>query len=135
MADLTITSDNVAQEEENVVLQPAEFGETVTKGQAVYKKSDNKWWLANSTDDTKPAQGIVMMAQSANGHGQVATAGKINIGATLTQGAQYVSSAATDGGVAPESDLVTGNKIHEIGRAASTSVLELRFWASDISKP
>lgn len=122
MSDLTITSTSVV----NVSSQTGNgiAGEAITAGQAVYlKSSDSKLWKAQCDGTTEEGTPIGVALNGAS-VGQPVTyargGGRINIGATTVKTTTYVLSA-TAGGVCPQADLLSTNKIVRIGHAIDTA--------------
>lgn len=120
MADLSITAANVQPGTGTVILGTA--GETITAGQAVYlKASDGRLWLAQA-DGTAAEADVVGIALNGGAAGQpvhYAADGTLTIGATTVKTTAYVLSAAA-GGICPQADLVSTNKIVYLGYATST---------------
>ena len=127
MADLTITAANlsIAVDTGTKIVQ---FGESVSAGEPVYKKTaDSKYWLAQADDDAEVlADGIAITAGAADSYGVIVVSGTLNMGAILTSGQLYVVSA-TAGGIAPRGDLIATNRLTHLGTATSTSVLEVKI--------
>jgi hypothetical protein len=120
MADLTITAANVVVAT-SVALDKNSFaGETITAGQAVYKKSsDSKWWKAQADGTAEESgvgvsYGIAVTGASAGQFIVVCTGGGTVTLGTGTAGTLYVVSA-TAGGIAPIADLVSTNKLTILG--------------------
>jgi hypothetical protein len=119
MADLTVTPGNVLFTSGTKITGTA--GAAITAGQAVYEDStaSNALKLAQA-DGTAAEVAAVGIALHAAGSGQpLVYAGQgsvINIGATTSTATTYVVSA-TAGGVAPQADLVSTNKITRLGYA------------------
>jgi len=130
MADLSITAANVklSGTAGAATTKTVTFGETVTNGQAVYKKSsDGKYWLADNDVALGAAAdvaGIALVGNSADGVGVIVTAGPMVIGATVTDGMNYVLSSTT-GAIAPVADLGSSDYIVSLGHAISTTVLHV----------
>ena len=102
-------------------------GAAVTAGQAVYQNSsDSKFYLAQCDGTTAEATvyGIALNNAAAGQYLTVQTGGDITIGATVTVGTTYVVSANA-GGIAPQADLVSTNKLSYIGYGKTTSVLTI----------
>lgn len=122
----------------NSVVRLAVYGGTVSAGQPVYEDSDGKYQIAdaNTTEAAAAASAIALTPGVLDGYGVIATRGAvILVGATLTVGEAYVVSD-TAGGIKPESDAkTTGDYITELGRASSSSQLELNFNATGIQEP
>lgn len=117
MADLTVTATSVVNV--SASLGNGIAGEAITAGQAVYlKPSDSRLWKAQcdgTTDEGNPV-GIALNGGSAGQTITYAASGEINIGATTAKTTTYVLSA-TAGGIAPQADLVSTNKIVRMGYA------------------
>lgn len=119
MADLTVTAASVLWT--SGTKETGIAGASVTAGQAVYidTANSNVLKLAQSDGTTleAAAAGIALHAAGTGqplvyaGNGSV-----INIGATTTKATTYMVSAAA-GGVAPQADLVSTNKITRLGYA------------------
>lgn len=136
MADLSITAASVALTSDTTYAL-VQVGEAVTQGQPGYlKSSDNKYYKAdaNVTSAEANALGIFMTPASTDGYAVFATAGNVNLGATLTVGQVYVVSV-TAGGIAPYSDLSTGHYVTILGVAVTAALLDLVPNASGIVKP
>jgi hypothetical protein len=118
MADLTVTAASVLWTSGSKISGIA--GATVTAGQAVYLDSVTSTLKLAQADGTAAEAAAVGIALHAAGAGQplvYADQGSIiNIGATTTKATTYVVSA-TAGGVAPQADLVSTNKIVRLGYA------------------
>lgn len=105
-------------------------GETITAGQCVYLKSSTDEWMKAQADGTAEEAGSGVdlgIALHASLDGQplaVQTSGTITIGATPTVGVMYCVSA-TAGGICPQADLVSTNKISFIGQGATSTTLNL----------
>lgn len=137
MADLTITAANVKVKGSTTTVQLVQVGETVTQGQSGYlKSSDSKYWKADAdlSAEAAAATGIFMTPAATDGYALIATGGPIDIGATLTQGEIYVVSG-TAGGVCPEADLSSAERVTIVGVAADASTLNLNFLATGIAIP
>jgi hypothetical protein len=137
-ADLTITAANVKATSQTATIARVKFGETVTQGQAVrlddatgeYMKAD-----ADAGSDAAAAVvGITLTPGGDNEYGYIISQGTLNIGATLTVGEIYVLSG-TAGGVCPEADLATGDRVTVIGVATSTSIISVKPFASTAVVP
>lgn len=122
MADITITAANVLFTSGNKLTGVA--GASVTAGQAVYLDSAAgtlKLAQCDGTAAEADAVGIALHAAGTNqpltyaAHGSV-----INIGGTTAKTTTYMVSAAA-GGVAPQADIVSTNKITRLGYATDTA--------------
>jgi hypothetical protein len=117
MADLTVTAASVV----NVTAQIAYglAGETITAGQAIYiKSSDGKLWKAqcDGTAEEGAPTGVSLNGGAVGQTIAYATNGAIVIGATTVKTTTYVLSAAA-GGICPQADLVSTNRIVRVGHA------------------
>ncbi len=127
MADISVTAASVLQVTgSSPLILPAGAGVTLTQGMAVYVDSaTNTLKKAIITDaNTANVVGITLGAASPGQYCPYQTSGDITIGGTMTQGQTYVVSPNA-GGVAPVSDLSSGNFVKIIGVAKSTTVLSL----------
>jgi hypothetical protein len=121
MADLTITAASVlfTSGTKNTGIA----GVSTTAGQCLYLDStDSKLKLAQAdgTAAEATAVGIALHAAGANQPLTYAGPGSIiNIGATTAKTTTYVVSAAA-GGIAPQADLVSTNRITRLGYATAT---------------
>lgn len=137
MADLSITAANVLKSTTSST-DRGTAGATITAGQPLYKDSTDGYRL-------KPAIGTSVAASACVGvslHGasdeqpiEYTTEGPYTAGATLTVGQTYVVSASAAGGIAPISDLTTGNYPTILGVATTAAVLKLKINASGVAKP
>lgn len=121
MADLTITAANVIKTSTTSVVTGV-AGATITAGQSVYLDSTTstiKLAQADGTAAEVAAVGIALHAALTGQPVSYATGGPINIGATTAKTTTYMVSA-TAGGVAPQADLTSGQRICELGYATAT---------------
>lgn len=133
MADLTVTAASVINATSGgSQVGTGIAGETITAGQPLYvKSSDSKLWKAQCDGTTEEATvvGIALTGAAANqAVAYAANGGTINIGATTVKTTTYVLSA-TAGGICPQADLVSTNKIVRIGHATDavgTLLLDIR---------
>lgn len=120
MADLTITAASVLQGTSEVGHGTA--GETITAGQSLYTKAaDGRLWKAQCDTTDAEATGVVI-ALNGGGAGQTISYtrnGPMNIGATTAKTTTYCLSA-TAGGICPQADLVSTNRIVRVGHATAT---------------
>jgi hypothetical protein len=122
MADLTITAASVLYTSGPKV-SSYNAGAAVTAGQGVYLDSTTSTLKLAQSDGTAAEADAVGIALHAAGTGQpltyAATGAVINIGATTAKTTTYVV-ATTAGGVAPQADLTSGNRIVRLGHATAT---------------
>ncbi len=126
MADITVTAGSVLRSSGDVVTAyPA--GAAITAGQALYfDSSTNSWKLCDNDSATAAVRVFAGIALNTAGTSQplhVQTSGVITIGATVAVGTVYTTSA-TAGGIAPSSDLSTGEYTSIIGVALTTGTIE-----------
>jgi hypothetical protein len=116
MTDLVITPANVEQGE-GAVLRTGIAAVAITAGQVLYRLSDGTLGLAdadNATAAIRKAVGVAVNNAAAGQPVSYQTAGRINIGASVTQGEIYVLSGAA-GGICPEADLGVGEEVVILG--------------------
>ncbi len=121
MADLTVTAASVLFT--SGTKQDGVAGASITAGQVLYLDSSTTTLKLAQADGTAAEADAVGIALNAAGTGQPVVYAKqgsvINIGATTAKTTTYVVSA-TAGGVAPQADLVSTNKIVRLGYATAT---------------
>lgn len=103
-------------------------GVTITAGQSLYKDLSNAGKLALADADVEASsifEGIALHAALAEQPIEYATAGLIEIGATVAVGQFYVVST-TAGGIAPYSDLASGDYPSAIGFGMTTARIDIR---------
>lgn len=119
MADLTITAANVLKVG-TLGIKTGIAGATITAGQAVYLDSATGTLKLAQCDGTAAEADVVGVAlHGATANQPLTYAGDgatINIGGTTSKATTYMVSAAA-GGVAPQADLVSTNRIAQIGYA------------------
>lgn len=117
MADITVTAASVVPIA--ATIQSGIAGETITAGQSLYvKAADGKLWKAKSSGTAEEATfaGIALNGAAVNQTVSYAGDGSLNIGGTTAKTTTYVVSA-TAGGIAPQADLVSTNRISYVGYA------------------
>lgn len=138
MADLTITAANVGlTDSSTVTYQLVTYGETITQGQPLYlNTSDNEYYKAdaNASSTTAAAAGIALTPGGNGEKGIIVTSGYMDLGATMTVGQTYCVSA-TAGGIAPISDLTTGDYPCILGIAETAGKIKLNIQVSAAAKP
>jgi hypothetical protein len=122
MADLTVTAASVLFTSGSKI-SSYNAGAAVTAGQAVYLDSTTSTLKLAQADGTAAEADAVGIALHAAGTGQplsyAATGSVINIGATTAKTTTYVVSA-TAGGIAPQADLISTQRIVRLGHATAT---------------
>lgn len=132
MADITVTATSVLPGSGAAVDRTGYFGEAVTAGQSVYKKSsDTKWYKAQADGTAEesgasPALGlgVALNGGAAGQPAAVQTSGPITIGGTVVPATVYVVST-TYGGIAPDADLVSTNRLTVLGYGISATQIQL----------
>jgi predicted transcriptional regulator len=122
MADLTITATSVVPGS-GATIASGIAGETILAGQSVYiKTADGKLWKAKSSGTVEEATcaGIAVNGGSVGQTVSYVTDGIMTIGATTAKTTTYMVSA-TAGGVAPQADLISTNKISIVGYATDAA--------------
>lgn len=135
MADLSITPGTVVIDKtESYVIDPGTWaGATIVAGQPVYKDSadsdDLKLADADLSESAADAYGIALVGASDGQPCPVLRKGLVTLGgAAVAVGTRYVVSA-TAGGVAPESDLITGDYDTTVGKGNSATKISVDFTA------
>lgn len=133
MAAISITPANVGVGSDTVTKR-VRFGETVTQGEVVYKKSDDsRYWLADSSTATlAAAEGIALTGGGAGEYGLIAKSGDIDIGGTVAVGAVYTVGSVS-GEIHPDSDLGSGEYLTILGYGKTTSTILIDINATEIA--
>lgn len=135
MADITVTPANVIVST-GATKVDGTFGEAVTAGAALYKKStDSEWYLAQADSATEDDLVGIALDGGANAQpGFIQTRGNITIGGTVAIGQVYVVSALY-GKIAPWSDLVATNYVTIVGIGISATVIQLTPQTTGVQIP
>ena len=137
-ADLSITAANVKATGSSAKITRVKYGETITQGQAVYRlEADGEHYKADADVGNNAAAAVVGIALTPGGDGEygyILTEGPVTIGATMTVGEIYVLSG-TAGGICPEGDLASLDRVTILGVATSTTVLSVNFFATTAIVP
>ena len=126
MADATITASSVIPDDA-ATIEYGTGGAAITHGQVCYKDTqDDKWKLAqhDGTAEEAGTSGLGVAVSECLADGQqvaVVTAGNIAM-STLAAGVTYCASANA-GGMAPDSDVGTGDYKSVVGVATTTANL------------
>lgn len=126
MAALVQTAANVGIGGSNTQISRAQAGEAVTQGNSVYlKTSDKKYWKADAdTAAEAVVAGMVMTPAGADGWFVLATDGPVITGGTMTVGVDYYLHTGA-GGMGLIGELTTGDFATRLGKAITTTVLDL----------
>jgi hypothetical protein len=136
MAVLSITAANVKKVAGSTVTDEGIAGVTITAGQALYKNLTNAAKLALADADTEATsifEGIALHAALADQPIEYATAGLIDIGATVTVG-EFYTIHTTEGGIGPYADLASGDYPSAVGFGVTTGRIEIRRNNSRVAK-
>ena len=141
MADFSITATNVVAPLSSSGQPPKTAGvagETITAGQALYRKSaDSKLWKAQC-DGTAEEASFVGIAINGATAGQTVTyvaSGSLTMGSAFAAAGKTVVVSSTAGGIAPIADLTTGNYLSIVGYTTSASVLEVKPEVRGVTVP
>lgn len=129
MAALTVTAASVVKGTTSAVkTRDGILGATVTAGQPLYlDTADNRLKVCDADSATALARTFWGIALNGGASGQPCVgqfAGPITIGATVAIGVVYVLST-TAGGIAPTTDLATGNYTNVLGVGISATQIDL----------
>lgn len=136
MAELTQTAANVGlTDSAGAVIQKVTYGEAITQGNVVYKKTaDSEYYKADAdAADTASADGIALTAGGDSEEGVIITSGPVDVGATLTVGTSYYLGT-TAGAIGLESDLSTGDFPTYLGNAIAADTLDLQINVGTVAK-
>jgi len=136
MADLSITAANVVAGATGRQ-DTGTAGESVTAGQVTYHDTadDNHLKKASNASATLAKVKGIALNNAADGQPiTVHTSGPLDLGATLTVGENYVVSD-TAGGIAPISDLGSGDYVSILGVATAADEIEIQILNSEAAKP
>jgi hypothetical protein len=133
MADLT--TGTIKATSNSVIEGPVQFGEACDPGELVYlKSSDSKYWLAvNAAEATAELKGLVVLGNSADGYGFIATGGEWDIGATLTATETYMASS-TAGKIHAPADLASSEYRSDIGTGKTTALMTVAIKNTGVAK-
>lgn len=137
MSDIAITASGVvAQAGASKSLYYVTSGNAaITAGQSCYVNSAGYLTTAKAdASGTQVATGIALDNASQNQPCQVCTGGSLLLAGTsgMVQGAAYVVSAANTGGIAPISDLTSGQYTSLLGIATSPTTLNVSLLAPGV---
>ena len=105
----------------------------ITQGQVV--KMDGTLAQANDVDQAA-LLGVALNAANVGQPVDVAVGANVGVGtAAVVAGELYVLSAATPGGIAPFSDLTTGQFQSILGFAPDANTITLEPWVSGLARP
>ncbi len=138
MADISVTQSAVKAANSDTVKTTGTSGEAINIGQSVYvKPSDGKVYKADANDATASANLAGVALTNAQGADQpvIYGTGDITFNSALTIGQVYVASAANTGGIAPVSDLASGDYVGVLGVATSATTLKVTLIPTGAAKP
>jgi hypothetical protein len=134
MADIVITSANVIPVSSDAT-NAFEYGianAAINAGQSVYYEPTTGLYglfdADSATASVHTLRGVAVSTAAATGSAVVVqTAGSVSYGAVLTKAVAYGGGAGTAGSISPAVDQSTGDYIHILGIATTTSVLNLKI--------
>ena len=136
MADVTISGSPKAPATGAAGVRYAEAGAAITAGQAIYLDSTDgntaKPADANLSSAAAAAVGVSLTGAADGEQVAYVVSGDFELGGTLVKGTTYILSA-TAGGIAPDSDAVSGWYKTILGVASSTTNLTLSVNATGIT--
>lgn len=141
MSDISFTAANVVAVEDkgiNPVILPVTLGATGTAGQAVYEDGadGDQAKPADATTAAKAAAvGILLNGGADEQPGFVLSEGVLDFGGGITPGVIYVVSPNVAGGIAPSTDLGSGDYVTTLGVGISSREIYVRINASGVAKP
>lgn len=122
----------------NTVAKNVKYGATIAAGNPLYldsADSEHKLADANASEATANVKGIAITPGVDGGYGLIATSGSIIlVGTTMVVGETYYAGP-TAGQIIPSGDLTTGDRVTQLGIAATTTQLDLIIRATGIVKP
>lgn len=135
MADVTVVANDVEIQGPCQIDASTRAGETLTPGQAVYLKTDGKYWKADAGAAlTAKAVGVAITDAIADQEVVVVKSGQVDLGATLTVGTVYVVSG-TAGGIAPVGDTPSSEYLTILGWATAADELYLNIINTGVTIP
>jgi hypothetical protein len=134
MADLSITNSSVAPAT-NATNNTGTAGATIVQGKAVYISGTQVLLAQSNAGGTASVYGIALNSAYPGQPIEVQIGGTCTIGATVVVGQTYVLSAANAGGIAPITDLATGNYVSIIGIGTSTTTIQINLQNSGVTHP
>lgn len=125
MADLVVTAANVVKGA-GAVTATGIAGESITQGEAVYKKAaDNEYYSTTAFTAAEAVfAGIALCAAASDQPIVIQTEGSIDIGATVTVGTVYCLSEA-GGGICPNADLIASDYCTMVGVGTAADTIKL----------
>lgn len=136
MADVSVTAASVVKTTTTLISEGIAGG-TVTAGQPVYSDSTDSNKLKAADADvqaTSVAVGIALHGAAAGQPLKYATSGNLTFNSCFTVGGIYVVST-TAGGIAPDTDLASGDYVTILGIATTATNLNIKINASETAKP
>lgn len=136
MADVSVTAASVVKTSTTTILEGT-AGATITAGQPLYKDSADSYKLKLADADVLASSVCVGLSLHGASSGQplkYATRGDVTFNSAFTVGQVYVASVNA-GGIAPYSDLASGDYVSILGVATTATNLKLGILSSSIAKP
>ena len=135
MADISVTGGSVIIGETGVQ-DHGIAGASITRGQTLYKDSSDSDKLKAAITTTAATAACVGIALNQASSGQplaYCRAGAINPGGTVAVGTVYIVSLNA-GGIAPITDVLTGQFVTVIGVGTATNTIDVSLHASGVAK-
>lgn len=118
-----------------LIIGPVRYGATIAAGSPVYlDESDSKYKLAdaNASTATAAVRGIAITSGVDGDYGYLAKGGGVVlVGTTMSVGETYYIGP-TAGQITPDADLTTGDRVSQLGTAASATQLDLSIKSTGI---
>lgn len=136
MADVSVTAASV-QKTSTTIVQEGTAGGTITAGMPLYSDSTASGKLKAADADVQASSVCVGISLHGAADGQplkYATGGDLTFNSAFTVGVIYVVSTNA-GGIAPDTDLASGDYVTILGIASTATNLKIKLNASETAKP
>lgn len=131
MADISVTAASVSAGSD-AVLRQRTAGAAITQGQVTYRTGNTANLADADVAGTATVDGIAVTSAASGQPVLIMTEGTLTLNAALTKGQVYVAST-TAGGIAPYSDLASGDYVSLLGVATSTTTLVINIQNSGVT--
>lgn len=133
MPDLAVVAADVVYT--GSTIERGTAGATITAGQAVYYDTSNENWALADADALASVTRVGIALHGASAGQPITVArpkGDIDLGVTITVGTVYVVST-TAGGIAPLSDLLSGDFVCILGVGTAADKLSMSIFESGVA--